>query len=79
MIKPDRQNTLGNSWIAKFLTTAIRQDHEVKLDSDRHHPAGPCEVGHVYGVDRTTQQDQRARIETVLSGKHGDAATVTMG
>ena len=79
MIKPDRQNTLGNCRIAKFLPAAIRQDHEVELDSDGHDPAGPCEVRHIYRVHRATQQDQRAGIETVLSGKHGHAATVTVG
>ena len=79
MIKPDRQNPLGNSRIAKFLPAAIRQDHEVELDSDGHDPAGPCEVGRIDGMHGATQQDQRAGIETVLSGKHGHAAAVTMG
>ena len=41
MIKPDRQNLLGNSWIAKFLTAAIRQDHEVEFDSYGHDSARP--------------------------------------
>lgn len=41
MIKPDRQNPLCNSWIAKFLTAAIRQDHEVEFNSYRHDPARP--------------------------------------
>src|SRR6266481_875260 len=79
MIKPDRQNLLCNSWIVKFLTAAIRQDHEVELDSYRHDLARPREVGHIDGVHGTTQQNQRPCIETVLSGKHGDATAVAVG
>lgn len=79
MIKPDRQNFLRDSWIVESLTAAIRQDHEVELDSYGQDGARSGEVGHINGMYRTTQQNQRPGIEAILGGKHGDAAAMAMG
>lgn len=79
MIKPDRQNMFGDPWIAKFLPAAIRQDHEIEFHSDGHDSPGLGEVGRIDGVNWAAQQNQRARIETILGGEHGNASAMTMG